>query len=117
MTESRTSGKARLFELGFGTVDLASAALVYLGVFVGLPARWWPVDVTAAAVIAVLALAGVGLLRRQRWAADAARLAGWITLGLGLLLVGLTAITASYLSGIYGAVGRGGSLILTLVAA
>jgi hypothetical protein len=39
------------------------------------------------------------------------------SLVLGLLLVTTLALTASYLSGIYGAVGRGGAMILGLIAA
>jgi hypothetical protein len=46
-----------------------------------------------------------------------ARVASTVTLVLGLLLVGTLAVTVSYLRGIYGPVGRGGALILTLVTA
>ena len=37
----------------FGTLDLVTAALTALGVFVALPARWAPIDATAAAVLAL----------------------------------------------------------------
>ena len=40
-----------------------------------------------------------------------------VFLFLGLLLVGALAISASFLMGIYGPVGRGGAVILVLVAA
>jgi hypothetical protein len=94
-----------------------SALLVYLGVWRGLPTRYWPIDVTGTAVIIVLAVAGAGLVVRATWGAALARIASIVTLGLGLLLIGALAITVSYLNGIYGPVGRGGALILVLVAA
>jgi hypothetical protein len=108
---------SRLSQLAFGIGDLFSAALVALGVFVGLPARWWPVDAGAAVLIGVLAAAGCGLVWRAPWAATVARLAAAVALVLGLALVATLALTASYLAGIYGPVGRGGALILVLVAA
>jgi hypothetical protein len=39
-----------------------------------------------------------------------------VALALGLFLVTVLAVTASWLSGVYGPVGAGGALILTLVA-
>jgi hypothetical protein len=109
--------KGTLAQVGFGTVNLVSAALVGLGVFVGLPTRYWLIDVPALLVMVLLGVAGGGLLARRAWGASVARVASSVTLVLGLLLVGALAITVSYLRGIYGPVGRGGALILTLVAA
>lgn len=103
--------------VGFGTANLLSAGLVALGVFGGLPTRWWIIDVPAGLVIGLLGTAGGGLLARRVWAVAVARLASAVTLVLGLALVGTLAVTVSYLRGIYGPVGRGGALILTLVAA
>jgi hypothetical protein len=103
--------------LVIGAADLVTAALVAYGVFVGLPARWWPVD-TAAAGLATLQLAsGVGLLAGTPWAVRAARAAGVVALAVGLLAVSVLALTASWLSGIYGPVGRGGAIVLAFVAA
>jgi hypothetical protein len=106
-----------LAHIGFGMVNLVSAGLVALGVFMGLPTRYWVIDVPAVVVIVLLGTAGGGLLARRVWAAAVARLAAAITLSLGLVLVGALAISVSYLLGIYGPVGRGGALMLTLVAA
>ena len=100
----------------FGVIDVIAALLTALGVFAGLPARWWPVDIAGALVIALFGAAGVGLLMRAPWGERAARIASFVTLGLGLVLIGILVITASYLSGIYGAVGRGGAIIFALVA-
>ena len=101
----------------FGTMDLVAAALVAVGVFACLPARWWPVDVGAGVIIAVFLGAGVGLLLGAPAGRLLARVGAAVALAFGLGLVTTLALTASYLSGIYGPVGRGGALILALVAA
>jgi hypothetical protein len=107
---------SRRAALVFGTADLLTAAVVGLGVFAALPARWWPVD-SAAAVLTVLEVAaGVGLVTGTTWAERAARAASAVALALGLFLVTVLAVTASWLSGVYGPVGAGGAIILTLVA-
>ncbi|HEY3821957.1 MAG TPA: hypothetical protein VGL81_32545 [Polyangiaceae bacterium] len=100
----------------FGVADLVTAAVVGLGVFVALPGRWWPVDTAAAVLVALQGAAGVGLVARSTWAERAARAASAIALALGLFLVTVLAVTASWLSGVYGPVGAGGGIILTLVA-
>jgi hypothetical protein len=101
----------------FGVADLLTAALVLFGVFVALPARWWPVDVTGAGLGALELAAGVALLARARPAGVLARAASGVALALGLFTVTVLAVTASWLSGVYGAVGSGGAIILALVAA
>jgi hypothetical protein len=103
--------------LVFGIANLTTAALLVLGVFVALPARWWPVDTGAAVLVALEVASGVGLLTRASWGTLAAKVAGAVALALGLLVVSLLAVTASWLSGVYGPVGRGGGLVLALVAA
>ncbi|MGD0527512.1 MAG: hypothetical protein ABSE49_20385, partial [Polyangiaceae bacterium] len=106
---------SRRAALVLGIADLLTAAAVGLGVFVALPARWWPVDVAAAVLTALELGAGVGLLVRATWAERAARAASAVALALGLFLVTVLAVTASWLSGVYGPVGAGGAIILTLV--
>jgi hypothetical protein len=101
----------------FGAIDLVAALVVGLGVFAGLPARWWVVDLPAAVVMVLLAAGGVGLVMRFGWGEAVARVASFVTLALGLALVTTLVVAASYLSGIYGPVGRGGALILVLVSA
>jgi hypothetical protein len=101
----------------FGALNLSCAALIGVGVFVGLPARYAPVDAASLVLIALLVVSGVGLVARARWGAGMARLAAATSLMLGLLGVAMLAVSASYLMGIYGPVGRGGALLLTLVAA
>ena len=117
MTEAKDTRRGQASAIAFGALDLVSAFLVYLGVFEGLPARYWLIDVGAAVVMFLFAAAGVGLVGNRPWASRVARLASLVSLVLGLLLVSTLALTASYLSGIYGPVGRGGALIMTLLAA
>jgi hypothetical protein len=107
----------RALAIVFGIADIATAILVYIGVFEGLPARDGLVDSAAALVVLLFAAAGVGLLAETRWAHRAALAASIVALVLGLALVATLSLTASYLSGVYGPVGRGGALILGLVAA
>ncbi|MDP9034331.1 MAG: hypothetical protein M3O50_05960 [Myxococcota bacterium] len=101
----------------FGIANLATAGLLAFGVFVGLPGRWWVVDVPAAVLVVFELASGVGLLGGQSWAAFAARVSSVAALACGLLAVSMLAVSASWLAGVYGAVGRGGAVILALVAA
>lgn len=107
---------SRRAALVFGVADLLTAAVVGLGVFTALPARWWPVDSAAAVLTALEVAAAVGLLAQATWGERVARAASAVALALGLFLVTVLAVTASWLSGVYGPVGAGGAIILTLVA-
>jgi len=101
----------------FGIANLLTGLLVGWGVFVALPARWWPVD-TATIVLTLLEVgSGAGLLARAPWATRLARVTCVVALALGLVAVSTLAVTASWLSGVYGPVGRGGGIVLALVAA
>jgi hypothetical protein len=108
---TRTAG------LCFGAADVLTGALVAVGVFAGLPARWWPVDVGGGLLAGLDVAAGVALLVGVRWAPRLVRVSSAVALALGLVTVTLAAVTASWLTGVYGPVGKGGALILALVAA
>jgi hypothetical protein len=101
----------------FGGLNLATAALVAFGVFVGLKSRWWPVDTAAAALALLQLLSGAGLLASAGWAPKVARAASAVALAMGLFAVTVLAVTASWLGGVYGPVGKGGAIVLVLVAA
>jgi hypothetical protein len=109
--------RSRALAVAFGIFDLFAAGLVSLGVFAGLPARYWVVDAGAVVVSLVQASAGVGLLGRFAWGRAVARWASLLTLALGLALIAALSLTVSYLVGIYGPVGRGGALVFALVIA
>jgi hypothetical protein len=108
---------SRRAALVFGIADLVTAAVVVLGVFVGLPSRWAPVDAAAVVLTGAQVAAGVGLLAARAWAPRVARAASALSLALGLGLVTMLVVTASWLSGVYGPVGAGGAVVLVLVAA
>lgn len=101
----------------FGAADLIAALVIGVGVFAGLPARWSPVDVPAAILVGLLGASGVLLVLGHPRALIVARIAAYVALAAGLVLVLLLALSASWLSGVYGPVGRGGALLLGLVAA
>jgi hypothetical protein len=109
--------RSRRASLAFGAANLLTAAVVTLGVFAGLPARWAPVDVAAAPLTALELASAVGLLSGARWAARMSRVACATALAFGLFAMTALSVTASWLSGIYGSVGRGGAIVLALVAA
>lgn len=101
----------------FGVIDAVTALVVVLGVFGGLPVRWWPVDLAALVVTGGLAATATGLLSRARWGRAVGRITSAVLLVIGLGLVSALVLSAAYLRGVYGPVGAGGSLILVLVAA
>lgn len=96
--------------------SFTSALVVGGGVFGGLPSRWAPVDVTAAVVTIACVASGGMMIANAKLAERVARVVSAVVLLLGLGLIVLLAATASYLSGIYGAVGKGGAMVLVFVA-
>jgi hypothetical protein len=102
--------------IAFGLTNLAVAVLVAWSVFRGLPTRWWVVDTGATIVVALMAASGVALLANHRLAEPVTRAAAAGVLALGLALFATLTLTASWLYGVYGPVGKGGSAIFALVA-
>jgi hypothetical protein len=102
--------------LAFGITNLAVAVLVFACVFRGLPTRWWVVDSGAAIAVASMAASGAALLANHRLAEPITRAAAAIVLALGLTLFATLALTASWLYGVYGPVGKGGAALFVLVA-
>ena len=96
--------------------SFTSALVIAGGVFLGLPARWAPVDVTAT-IMAIACAASGALMALDRGPKErVARIVNMIVLAIGLALVIVLAATAGYISGIYGPVGKGGAGILAVVA-
>lgn len=112
-----SDARDRRVRIGFGIANLFTAALFYAGVFRGLPTRWLPVDAAAVLVIGLSASSGIALLADRRGAAALARIASVVLLAVGMLVFAALVLTASWLAGVYGPVGRGGALIFVLVAA
>ncbi len=96
--------------------SFTSSLVVAGGVFLGLPARWAPVDVTAVIVALACAASGAMMAANRGPKERVARVVNLAVLALGLVLVIVLAATAGYLSGIYGPVGKGGAGVLVVVA-
>jgi hypothetical protein len=109
----RLKTKARIV----AACELVLAALLMVGIWLALPARWWVVDIPGSILAAFLALGAVGLIFNKTWGWSFSWAANWLTLAMGLTAVSTLAFTASYLSGVYGPIGGGGALILGAVAA
>lgn len=112
-----TSAPRKPWSRLFGAADLLASFVVLLGVFAGLPSRWLPIDLAGGILGALFLSSGVALLANHRAAPLLARVAAFAALGVGMLLVLALGVSASWLAGVYGPVGRGGALLLVLVAA
>lgn len=102
--------------IAFGVINLGVAALVAWCVFRGLPTRWWVVDTGGTIVTLLMALSGAALLANHRLAEKVTRIAAAVVLAHGLALFAALALTASWLYGVYGPVGKGGAALFVLVA-
>lgn len=93
--------------------------LLVCGIWLGLPARWLPVDVlgTALALAALSAAVVVIALRGKARALQWVRFVVWAELVLGTLTVSLLAASMAQLAGSYGAVGDGGAVLMGAIFA
>jgi hypothetical protein len=111
--------------LSVGIADVLLGVSILGGVWVALPARWWPVDVGGSVLGGLLLGSGGLLLRSHRRVMRGGKprvpcMVLWVhglTLMAGLGVISLLAWSVSLLVGLYGPVGGGGALILSLVAA
>lgn len=101
----------------FAVCDLVTAGLLVLGLFVGVPIRYAPIDALGALVTVALVVAALALAVRARRAELIVRACSGFVLFVGLVLFALLAGSASHLAGVYGPIGKGSALILILVAA
>lgn len=94
-------------------------ALLVAGIWLGLPARWLPVDLLGtllalgALSAAIVLLTGKGGPRAIAWV----RIVLWAELVLGTLTISLLATSMAQLAGAYGPIGSGGALLLGAVFA
>lgn len=100
-----------------GATQISVALLLAVGVWVALPARWWPVDVAGTLLAVLCGAGGGGLLAARSWGPRVARLAAWVVLAAGSLTVSALALTVAQLWGLYGAVGSGGGVLMGTIAA
>jgi hypothetical protein len=88
-------------------------------IWLGLPARWWPVDVlgTALGIAALVAAAIAALGQRTSFSVRVVYTVLWAELVLGALAVSLLLASMSQLAGSYGPVGDGGALLMGTIIA
>ena len=99
----------------FSWLHVLTAALVGVGVFVGLPLRWWPVDAVAALVVvgSLVAAYTVRDPMRDTWTLLVCKAHAFVaTVALSALASG-----AAFLGGVYGPLGQGGLVVFILVMA
>jgi hypothetical protein len=96
---------------------LLTSALIFVGIFLGLPTRYALVDVTGGVLGGLLLLTAIALLVRHARSKALARVTSFVTLALGALVIVMLASSAGYLRGAYGPVGQGGALIFVFVIA
>jgi len=97
--------------------QLLLSALLLLGIWAALPARWWPIDVFGTALALMQSLAALGLLLSKPWGRRLARVMAWAALAAGATLVTALMMTLFHLAGLYGPVGAGGALLMGTMAA
>lgn len=114
-TSSNASRRSRRLVV-WGCVDIALGLAFAWVIWAVLPARWMPVDVIGSIFALASIASGIGLVLGAPWARMVALATSAVTLVAGLALVTAVAVTASYLSGVYGPVGKGGGIILVFVA-
>ena len=101
----------------YGTLNLVFAAL-YAWVGFGIPpGRSHAFNFALGLVCVMLAVAGVGLLLRTRWARPVAIVASALLLVFAAATVTLLVMSSAYLRGIYGTLGQGMAAICLAVAA
>lgn len=99
-----------------GGLDLAAGALLLFAVWVALPLRWAPVDVVGTLLGLGFVASGALLVRGHRAAARVAKGVAGVALAVGVATVVALAFTVGSLHGLYGPVGKGGAIILFVVA-
>jgi hypothetical protein len=97
--------------------DLVFGALLAVLPWVALPARVSIVDGGATGLGILHLVAGAGLLTGRAWADRFARAAAWVLIGAGGAGLVALAISASFLWGVYGDVGRAGAVTIAAAIA
>ena len=97
-------------------LELLLASLLLAVIWIALPARWWPVDLTGSALALGFAVGALGLLMDRPWGRLLSRAVNWFCLLAGLSAVSALFFTAAHLAGLYGPIGAGGALIMATAA-
>lgn len=109
--------KRSIVTWGFCIGNLTLAILMLLGVFIALPVRWWMVDLPTIALAALLGISAIGLTIESPWRLPLLRISASVCLALGMLAAMAIGLSAAFLSGTHGNLGRSGALVMALVIA
>ncbi len=101
--------------LGFALGNALVALAVGVGVFAGLPQRWWVVDVPAGLGVALLIASVYGLLRPEGIGRTLARAGALYCLAAGAALFAALCLAAAYAWGIHGVLGRGVAIAYAVI--
>jgi hypothetical protein len=101
----------------YGCLDLAFAALYGWIGFSVAPGRSTAFSVALGILIALLVVAGAGLIAEQGWARRLAIAVSIAQLAFAAVVVLLLVASAAYLKGVYGSLGQGIALVTVLIAA
>lgn len=99
----------------FAILNLVPSAMLAVGLW-QLPVRWLPADLVIGSAVVVLPVTSAVAVSRPVWSRPALRVASWILLVVGLLLVGAAVLSVAFLAGVHGDFGRGGVALMTLIA-
>jgi len=114
MTSSIASGSARRWEIGLALGNLLPAAVLGGGCYM-LPLRWWGLDVPVCLMVAALVVTSLIALGRPALALRALQIAASALLAVGASLLAAFVLCLAFLSGVHGAFGNLGAVLMTLV--
>lgn len=104
----------RRWQVGLALANLFPAVVLGGGCYL-LPLRWWAMDVSVGSVVALLVVTSVLALVKPAIALRSLRVAGIALLVLGAALLAAFALCLAFVSGIHGAFGNLGAVLMTLV--
>ena len=104
----------RRWQVGLALGNLFPAVVLGGGCYL-LPLRWWAMDVSVGAVVALLVVTSGLALAKPPLALRSLRVAGIALLALGAALLAAFALCLAFVSGIHGAFGNLGAVLMTLV--
>ncbi len=111
------AGNDSRVRIAFGVLNASVALILLIGVFVVVTPRFWGLDVPAALIALLELVSAAALLANLPWARRALRVAAWVSLGLGSLLVALVVISMAFLRGIHGDYGVAALAVSGLIVA
>lgn len=104
----------RRWQVGLAIANLLPAVVLSGGCYL-LPLRWWAMDFSVGAVVALLVVTSVLSFAKPGLALRALRVAGIALLALGAGLLAAFVLCLAFVSGIHGAFGNLGAVLMTLV--